>query len=203
MRIILLFISLYIVSTSPARATVFEFNNDGSITKYEAIDYLASTRHKDKKGFVTKLATFRHSPKTDNYDAFIQSASKKSGINASLIHALISVESSYKPCAISPKGAEGLMQLMPSTANIYGVKDSCDPEDNINGGVKYLSDLLRRYNGNGRLALAAYNAGEKAVNKYKGVPPYDETIQYIKKIEGILGQTLDEYEAISALNSTR
>lgn len=202
MRVLFLFIFLNIASLCAAHATVFEFNGDGSVTKYEAVDYLAATRHKEKKRLVTELETFHPSPQNGNYDDFIQSAAKKSGINANLIHAVISVESSYKPCAVSPKGAEGLMQLMPFTADRYGVKDSCDPEDNINGGVEYLGDLLKRYNGNGQLALAAYNAGEKAVDKYEGIPPYDETIQYIEKIENILGQSLDGYQAINAAEST-
>lgn len=189
----------YVILSPAAHATVFEFNGDGSVTKYEAIDYLATIRHKEKK---SALETAYSSSKNQNFDTFIQRAAKKSGINANLIHALISVESSYEPCAISPKGAEGLMQLMPFTADRYGVKDSCDPEDNINGGVEYLGDLLKRYDGNGRLALAAYNAGEGAVDKYKGIPPYDETIQYIGKIEKILGQNLNEYLIINTPKST-
>lgn len=198
MRILFLFIVFNIALLSTAQATVFEFNDDGSVTKYEAIDYLAPARHKEKRLPIKVLTTSHPSHLTNKkYDDLIQSAARKSGINANLIHAVISIESSYKPCAMSPKGAEGLMQLMPSTANKYGIKDSCDPEDNINGGVEYLSDLLKRYNGNGRLALAAYNAGENAVDKYEGIPPYDETIQYIEKIESILGQNLNEYLAIN------
>jgi soluble lytic murein transglycosylase-like protein len=100
-----------------------------------------------------------------------------------LIHALISVESGYNPQAISPKGAVGLMQLMPATARRYGVQDIRDPRQNIEGGVRYFSDLLRMFNQDVSLALAAYNAGENAVLKYgRQIPPYQETKAYVPKV---------------------
>jgi soluble lytic murein transglycosylase-like protein len=96
-----------------------------------------------------------------------------------LIHSVIKVESNYNPLAVSPKGARGLMQLIPSTARRFGVSDSFNPLENIQGGAKYLKYLLDLYNGNNLLALAAYNAGEGAVAKYGGVPPYAETRNYL------------------------
>ncbi len=96
-----------------------------------------------------------------------------------LIHSVIKVESNYNPYAISPKGALGLMQLIPATARRFGVSDVFDPEENIQGGAKYLRYLLNLYSGDYQLALAAYNAGEEAVARYGGVPPFPETQNYV------------------------
>jgi|SRR5579871_506181 len=96
-----------------------------------------------------------------------------------LIHSVIQVESNYNPYAVSPKGAMGLMQLIPATARRFGVNDAFDPMENIEGGAKYLKHLLDLYHGNYPLALAAYNAGEEAVARYGGVPPYPETQNYV------------------------
>jgi soluble lytic murein transglycosylase-like protein len=92
------------------------------------------------------------------------------------------VESNYNPLAISPKGAQGLMQLMPDTARRFGVANAFDPIDNIRGGARYLKYLLDLYHGDQRLALAAYNAGEGAVQKYGDVPPYPETLNYVTQV---------------------
>lgn len=100
-----------------------------------------------------------------------------------LIHSVIQVESNYNPSAVSPKGAQGLMQLMPDTARRFGVPDTFDPAANIQGGAKYLKYLLELYKGDYPRALAAYNAGEKAVAKYGGVPPYAETKDYVAKVQ--------------------
>ena len=161
-------------------ATVYEFQNDGNVVVFEAYDYL-SKAHMPK----TSSSTFDPIQKKA-YDRIIESASQKYKLDKNLIQAVICVESSYQPNALSPKGAQGLMQLMPHTAKKYGVTDAFDPDQNISGGTRYLRDLLDRYEGNRTLALAAYNAGEDAVNKYGGVPPYEETINYIKKVETIL-----------------
>lgn len=103
-------------------------------------------------------------------------------IDPALVMAVIQAESAYNPGALSPKNAQGLMQLIPATAQRFGVKDPWNPLDNIKGGVAYLSWLLRRFSGNVELALAAYNAGEAAVDRHQGVPPYQETQAYVKKI---------------------
>lgn len=112
----------------------------------------------------------------------IDSASEKYNISADLIRAVVSQESSFNPSALSSSGAQGLMQLMPSTANMLGVTNPWNIEQNINGGTKYLSQQLSAFNGDLSLALAAYNAGPNAVKKYGGVPPYSETQNYVNKI---------------------
>jgi soluble lytic murein transglycosylase-like protein len=99
-----------------------------------------------------------------------------------LVHSVIRVESNYNTLAVSPKGAQGLMQLMPDTARRFGVANAFDPVDNIQGGTKYLKYLLDLYKGDYKLTLAAYNAGEGAVEKYGTVPPYPETISYLAQV---------------------
>jgi soluble lytic murein transglycosylase-like protein len=120
---------------------------------------------------------------TRSFRTEIQSASRHNSVDESLIRAIIHAESAYQPDAQSPKGAQGLMQLMPATQADLNVSDPFDPQDNIQGGALYLSQLLERYNGDYELAAAAYNAGPSAVNKYGGVPPYDETLEYVRRVK--------------------
>ena len=103
-------------------------------------------------------------------------------MDPALVHALIEAESSWDPQAVSPKGALGLMQLIPATAQRFGVADPFDARQNLDGGVRYLRQLLERYNGDLQKALAAYNAGEGAVDRVGGVPNYAETVRYVRKV---------------------
>jgi soluble lytic murein transglycosylase-like protein len=116
------------------------------------------------------------------YSNIINQAAKKYGIDAALIKAIIMAESGYDNTAISKRGAVGLMQLMPETADALGVEDIFDPAHNVNGGTKYIKLLLDRFNGNIELALAAYHAGSTKVRKYNGIPPFRSTKIYIKKV---------------------
>lgn len=117
----------------------------------------------------------------DLYADAIDRASSDHDVDPALVRAVIHAESAFNPYAVSPKGARGLMQLMPATARMLGVRNSFSPESNIWGGTKYLAQLLRRF-GNEVHAIAAYNAGEVPVYKYNGVPPYSETREYVKRV---------------------
>ncbi len=112
----------------------------------------------------------------------VSSACEKYNVDPKLVMAVIQQESGFNQNAISKAGAQGLMQLMPATAKSLGVTNSFNPEENINGGVKYLKNLLEQFNGNKILALAAYNAGPNAVKKHNGIPPYKETQNYVRNI---------------------
>jgi soluble lytic murein transglycosylase-like protein len=117
------------------------------------------------------------------YNPIVQRVADKHRVDPELIHAIIRAESDYDSFALSEKGAMGLMQLMPDTATQYGVGNVFDAAQNIEGGTKYLKDLIRLYNGKTKLVLAAYNAGQEAVKKYGGkIPPYQETRDYISRI---------------------
>ena len=120
-----------------------------------------------------------------SYHEYINTACEKYGVDPSLVHALVRVESGYNTFALSRKGAMGLMQLMPQTATDMNVKNSFSPQENVEGGVRYLRYLLDRYEGNISLALAAYNSGETSVKRWGTIPPFKETKDYVKKILAI------------------
>jgi soluble lytic murein transglycosylase-like protein len=121
----------------------------------------------------------------DRFGAIIKTAALANGVDAMLVHAVISAESAYNPYAMSKAGAMGLMQLMPDTARRYGVHNMMDPAENVHGGVRYLRDLLALFGGRVDLAVAAYNAGENAVIRYgRTIPPYAETKYYVPKVLG-------------------
>ena len=120
---------------------------------------------------------------TQAYRREIQSAASFNALEESLIRAIIHAESAYQPDARSPKGAQGLMQLMPETAAELDVADPFDPADNIDGGARYLAQLLSEFDGDLDLAAAAYNAGPNAVYEYGGIPPYDETREYVRRVK--------------------
>lgn len=116
----------------------------------------------------------------------IRDAAERHGLSPELVTAVIRVESGFNPRAVSRKGARGLMQLMPATATQLGVRDVFDPAENIDGGARHLRGLIERFDNNLPLALAAYNAGERAVLQYGGIPPYPETQQYVARILQII-----------------
>ncbi len=143
---------------------------------------------------VIQLSCFACNPKStldwdtiplylDAYVYTINAVSSKYGVDPALVRAVIHAESAFKPGALSKKGAMGLMQLMPGTARDMGVANPLSPEENIEGGVQYLAWLLERNGGNTVLATAAYNAGPGAVEQYNGIPPYEETRTYVKRVK--------------------
>jgi soluble lytic murein transglycosylase-like protein len=126
---------------------------------------------------------------TQAYSSEIAAAAREFGVEEAVVRAVIHAESAFNPTALSRAGAQGLMQLMPATARRFGVSDAYDASQNIRGGVQYLSWLLRRFNGDLTLAAAGYNAGEGAVDRHGGVPPYSETRYYVKRV----AQLADRY----------
>jgi soluble lytic murein transglycosylase-like protein len=131
---------------------------------------------------------------TTAFQAEIAAAAREFGVEEAVVRAIIHAESAYNPTALSRAGAQGLMQLMPPTARRFGVTDSYDAAQNIRGGVQYLSWLLKRFNGNLTLAAAGYNAGEGAVDRHGGVPPYSETQYYVKRVALLA----DRYRGVTA-----
>lgn len=128
------------------------------------------------------------------YAAQVERAAAEAGVDPALVHAVVTAESGYNPRAVSPAGAQGLMQLMPATARRYAVGNAFDPAENVRGGTRYLRDLLGMFDNDVALALAAYNAGENAVLKYhRTVPPYRETRAYVPKVLRLY----DQYAALA------
>ena len=149
------------------------------LKKYTADDYFGSA---SRPGPGTgSLATRR-----SDYDELILAKARQLGLEPALMKAIVHIESAFDPAAISPKGASGLMQLMPDTAQRYGVTDRFNPVQSLEGGGRYMRDLLLLFNHDTRLALAAYNAGENAVTRYQGIPPFDETRDYVEKVMHLL-----------------
>jgi hypothetical protein len=141
-----------------------------------------------------KAATSKPSAASVNIPEIVEQAARANQVDPLLVHSIIQVESNYNPYAVSPKGAQGLMQLMPGTAWKMGVGNSFDPRQNIEAGVRYLKYLQDLYKDD-RLALAAYNAGPEAVQKYKSVPPYPETQDYVNRVGQRYGQAKAKQKA--------
>lgn len=132
----------------------------------------------------------------DAYAAEVRAAAQEFGVDEAVVRAIIHAESAFRPNAVSHAGAQGLMQLIPATASRFGVSDVFDPNQNIRGGVQYLAWLLNRYNQDLTLAAAGYNAGEGAVDRHGGVPPYAETQRYVQRV----GQLAERYRGALAAN---
>ena len=133
------------------------------------------------------------------YSRDIAEASARYGVPERLIWSVIRVESSFDPRAVSPKGARGLMQLMPETATMLGVRDAFDPRQNIHGGTRHLRAMMERFRHDLPLAVAAYNAGEKPVVQYGGIPPYPETRDYVRQVLSLFGMSVDHLPASRTL----
>ncbi|HXE74343.1 MAG TPA: lytic transglycosylase domain-containing protein [Candidatus Xenobia bacterium] len=181
---------LAFAGTSPARAqqVLTLVSDNGRMVFINETDM--ELRAAAKKGGAAAAATLveRRKQSLADVQGHIDAVSKQHSVDPNLVRALIEVESAWNPRAVSYKGAMGLMQLMPATAAQYGVSDAFDPKQNVSAGVRHLRYLLEQFKGNTRLALAAYNAGENAVTRNGGVPPYRETQDYILKLEALYGR---------------
>lgn len=140
--------------------------------------------------------------KASQHEDSISKYAGKYGVSADMVKAVIAVESCYNSKAVSPKGAQGLMQLIPETAARFGVSDSFDSSQNIHGGTRYLSWLMKRYDGDLYKAIAAYNAGEGAVDKYKGIPPYNETQHYVRRVLTVYNRLSGEAVVLPAVSTS-
>ena len=173
-----------------ASANIYAFKDENGVTHFSNLPHL-DKRYKLVYRIPTS-AQFRPNawspsgPRVVDIEKLvpiIANAAKLNGLDAKLVHAVIRAESGYNENALSPKGAVGLMQLIPATAQRYGVTNSRDPTENISGGTRYLRDLLKMFNGDVELALAGYNAGENAVIRAGNrIPPYPETMAYVPKV---------------------
>ena len=171
---------LCLLASGPAEAQIYSWKDDNGVLT------LSNQPHEGAR--MTPAVTARVAPAGlvstgTRYEPLIVEHSKSHSVRPDLVRAVIQVESAFNPRAVSPKGAMGLMQLMPTTAAQYGVFDPFNPAENIRAGVRYLRTLLDKYNNNEQLALAAYNAGPTAVGKYGNkIPPYRETQNYVPKV---------------------
>jgi soluble lytic murein transglycosylase-like protein len=180
-------VSFFILHALQVQADIYKYEDEEGVMHFTD----APTDHrfkifmrdikKDKKLRTNfKMAACGRNP--DEFNSIINTLSAEYGVDKALVKAVIHAESGYNPNAVSPKGATGLMQLMPKTAQDLKVCNTFDPKDNIRGGVRYLRFLLDTFKGDVSLALAAYNAGLSRVSKYGGIPPFDETRNYVAKV---------------------
>jgi soluble lytic murein transglycosylase-like protein len=191
---ILLLVTLFILSTPLAQADIYTRTyKDGTVhftnqrprgnekRKYKV--YIKTAPQRKARPGVVPISARDHDPaRYSRFDASIKEASRTHSVPESFIRAVVRVESDYDPRVVSIAGARGLMQLMPATGKRMGVKDPFNPHDNIMGGTRYLRHLANLFSGDMVLTIAGYHAGEGAVMKYSGVPPYSSTHGYIKKV---------------------
>ena len=171
-----LMLGLLVLISNSAWADIYRYMDKNGVWHFTNIK--TDTRYR------IYISTTRKAPSDyiKEYDVIISQASKQLGVDTLLLKAVIKAESGFDHKAVSSKGAQGLMQLMPDTANDMYVENPFDPEENIYGGTRYLSLLLKRFKNDKTLALAAYNAGPERVGYYKGVPPFPETKTFVKRV---------------------
>lgn len=182
------FILLLVAMTAvPVLADIYKYEDEEGVLHFTDAPtdkrfkiFMRDLKKDQKLRTSFRLAGCARNP--EEFEPIINSCALEYGVNKSLVKAVIHAESGYNPSAVSPKGAQGLMQLMPKTAQGLKVVNSFDPADNIRGGVRYLRFLLDTFKGDETLALAAYNSGLSKVAKFGGIPPYQETRNYVAKV---------------------
>jgi soluble lytic murein transglycosylase-like protein len=184
-----------VVSAAPASAQIYTWRDANghlvlSNVRTQTGAPAATTTYAVPRAETVRATRYVTADRAWQYETLITEHSRLNGVRSDLVRAVMQVESAFNPNAISPKGAMGLMQLMPATMRQYGVRNAFNPSENVRAGVAYLRDLLNRYSNNEELALAAYNAGPGAVDKHgQAVPPYRETRNYVAKINKMTGTT--------------
>jgi len=192
--VLMLTVMLTAAAILPAQADIYAYRDENGVVNYTNIRptdlrYKVRVAYKDKAG-PQALTRDPGQPGEDDHpvalssrlNSLVDQAAGQYAVDKALVQAVIHAESDFNAHAVSAKGAIGLMQLMPETAERYGVRDLFDPGQNIRAGVRYLRDLLDAFGNDARLALAAYNAGEKSVLRYGGVPPFPETVNYVDRV---------------------
>ncbi len=172
-------VALWSATPAGAQARIFTFVDSNGVTHFT--DVRRDSRYVPLSWSVESALQGAGAPKRWEYDALIGLAARNHEVPPALIKAVIAAESAFDPNAVSRKGAQGLMQLMPQTARSLGVADPLRAEENVDGGVRYLRGMLDRFD-DVKLAVAAYNAGPAAVDRYGGIPPYRETRDYVKRV---------------------
>jgi soluble lytic murein transglycosylase-like protein len=195
MRIAIILLTLFI--SNEVMADIYKFiDTDGRVYYtdeprhglYKRIIKSKTFRYSNSNNYHTKVHTYAGTNKK-KFNELIEQVAYRHHVDAKLVHAVIQTESAYNSSAQSPKGAVGLMQLMPDTARRFGVTDRNDPDQNVDGGTRYLKHLINMFNPNLDLAVAAYNAGENAVIRYNNsIPPYPETQNYVKQVLALYHQ---------------
>jgi soluble lytic murein transglycosylase-like protein len=173
--------------TSPSSAGIYRYEDENGVIHFTNCPrdpkfklYIRESKEDIENG----NSSFSYIKDSNQYDSLISEFSKKYQVDFALIKAIIRAESGFNPFAVSRKGAKGLMQLMPETALRLNVSNSFNPRENIDGGVRYFKYLLSLFNDDLRLSLAAYNAGENVVAEIRSIPPYRETVDYVRKVLG-------------------
>lgn len=187
-----LMVAVLMAGALPARADIYAYRDEHGVLNYTNMRpsdprYRVHVAYKDRPAHT---AVVHYQPAAADevlklparLSSLVDRAAGQFAVDKALVQAVMHAESAFNVHAVSAKGAVGLMQLMPETAQRYGVRDLFDPEQNITAGVRYLRDLLDTFNNDARLALAAYNAGENSVLRYGGVPPFPETISYVDRV---------------------
>lgn len=177
-----------VLAATGASADIYTYTDEDGVVHFStkpqpgAKVYLKSPRRRPKPGVIPVAPSDTSLDRFTRYDTAIYQAATLYQIPVELVRAVIKVESDYDPRAVSPAGARGLMQMIPATADRMQVRDIFDPRENIFGGVRYLRVLANMFNGDLQLTIAGYNAGEAAVVRYGGIPPYEETQHYVTKV---------------------
>lgn len=190
---------IWISLPSPTRAQqiVPYINEHGQLVYINANTPAARPKREARRNSATSHGALPRAVAERKFDPIITKVAKRDKLDPALVKAVINTESGWNPYAVSSKGAMGLMQLIPATAQRYGVGDPFDPTQNVEGGVAYLRTLLDRYHGNLTKSLAAYNAGERAVDASGGVPPYPETRNYVRKVTNTYFGSGSHHEALT------